>query len=188
MPPPRGYALYPFKVFCFKPVKESLQDLLDNPNFETSCEHWRKLKQNESSMSDIYDGRVWRQFNGFGDNSINFFNFPRNYGLMLNVDWFQPFKHVKNFSVGAIYLVILNLPRVERHQRKNVILAGLIPNLDSEPSTNTFLQPLVDELNEAFIGIRLRSNNVIKEFRLALIIIGCDIPAARKLCGFLGML
>lgn len=29
---------------------------------------------------------------------------------MLNIDWFQPFKYT-NYSVGAIYMTILNLPR-----------------------------------------------------------------------------
>ena len=46
---------------------------------------------------------------------------------MLNVDWFQTFKHLSNFSAGAIYLVILNLPRHLRFKGKNVILIELYP-------------------------------------------------------------
>lgn len=68
---------------------------------------------------------------------------------MLNVDWFQPFKHT-NYSVGAIYLSVLNLPREERFKRENIMLIGIIPDMKKEPPTNTFLQPLVDELNDAW--------------------------------------
>ena len=31
-----------------------------------------------------------------------------------------------------------------------------------------------------------KSPNVLKCFKMALICVGCDIPASRKLCGFLG--
>lgn len=51
------------------------------------------------------------------DESINFFNEERNYAVMLNIDWFQPFKYT-NYSVGAIYMTILNLPRHLRFKKK----------------------------------------------------------------------
>ena len=57
--------------------------------------------------------------------SKNFHQFSekRNYGLMLNVDWFQSFIHLSNFSiVGEIYLVLLNFPRHLRSLRENVVL------------------------------------------------------------------
>ena len=171
--------LVPYKVYCYKSLKENLQNLLRNPDFEDMCESWRELNHQEDSLSDVYDGRVWAEFS-------DFFNVRQNYGLMLNCDWFQPFKHVSSFSIGAIYLVILNLPRAERFKRKNVILVGLIPSMEKEPPTNSFLAPLVEELKEAWVGYQLTLNGAVKEFRLALLIIGCDIPAARKLCGFLG--
>lgn len=41
------------------------------------------------------------------EKNMIFFTVERNFGVMLNVDWFQPFKHT-NYSVGAIYLTILN--------------------------------------------------------------------------------
>lgn len=63
--------------------------------------------------------------------------------------------------------------------------------MKKEPPTNTFIQPLVNELNEAwckeFILIKSRkSKNQLKRFRLALLCVGCDVPASRKLCGFYG--
>ena len=70
---------------------------------------------------------------------------------MLNADWFQPFKHLSIFSVGAIYTVILNLPRHLRFKQENVILVGIIPEMAKEPPTNSFLNQLIEELNEAWV-------------------------------------
>lgn len=122
-----------------------------------------------------------------GDHTI-FFTEERNYGVMLNVDWFQPFKYT-NYSVGAIYLTILNLPRQERFKKRNIILIGLIPDIKSEPPTNSFIEPLVEELRIAWNGFTMNSFKCQQNpatFKVALICVGCDIPASRKLCGFLG--
>ena len=71
---------------------------------------------------------------------------------MSNVDWFQPYKHVQ-YSVGAIYLIVLNLPCNLRYYRKeNMILVGIIPG-PYEPSLgiNSFLEPLVIDLKLSFV-------------------------------------
>ena len=90
-----------------------------------------------------------------------------------------------------MYLVFLNLPREVRQGRENVLLVGVIPDMKSEPKTNTFLKPLVQELKQTwgdvfFLLYSHKSHNTLKCFKLALICVGCDIPASRKLCGFLG--
>ena len=69
---------------------------------------------------------------------------------MINVDWFQPYKHVQ-YSVCAIYLIVLNLPCNLRHRKENIILVGIIPG-PYEPSLciNSFLEPLVIDLKLSF--------------------------------------
>lgn len=54
------------------------------------------------------------------ESSLN--NKPSTYGFLLNVDWYEPFKH----SVYAIGLVLLNLPRHLRYDPQNIILCGII--------------------------------------------------------------
>ena len=77
---------------------------------------------------------------------------------MVNVDWFRPFKHRKDISVGVSYMVIMNLPRSEGFKRKNVIIVGIIPALSKEPqSLNSFLDPLVDELTVLWRGIKVKT-------------------------------
>eukprot|EP00112_Aurelia_sp_Birch-Aquarium-sp1_P011448 Seg2408.2 transcript_id=Seg2408.2/GoldUCD/mRNA.D3Y31 product="hypothetical protein" protein_id=Seg2408.2/GoldUCD/D3Y31 len=178
-------SLVPFKTYCYKPLRESLGTLLMRKDFLPLCQKWRERQLPEDVLEDVYDGQVWKDFKHFFDES------PRNLGAMLNLDWFNPYKHAA-YSVGVIYLVWLNLPRVSRFRRKNVTLIGIIPNMRHEPSTNTFLQPLVNELNEAWKdGFMLPSHGSagrLNLFKVALMCVGCDIPACRKLCGFLGKL
>ncbi len=85
-------------------------------------------------------------------------------------------------------MCVLNLPRESRYKQENVILVGLIPG-PHEPkrNINTFLRPLVNDLCKLWAGVRfdicsLKSSKVI---RCALICVACDLPAGRKICGFL---
>lgn len=159
--------------------------MVNREGFEDLCESWRNRNVPDEVLMDVYEDNVWKCFNG---GKYEFFTSKRNYGIMLNIDWFQPFKHT-NYSVGAIYLTILNLPRIERFKEKNVILVGLIPDMKSEPPTNTFIEPLVEELKQAWNGFCMKSFNSPSQpvtFKLALICVGCDVPASRKLCAFLG--
>ena len=128
---------------------------------------------------------MWQTFQQNGD---LFFNKVRNYGLMLKVDWFQPFKLLRSFSLSAIYLVILNLPRNLQFKRENVILVGIKPDKAKKHPTNSFLRPLIEKINVAWInGFRLHSLNSanVQFFHLALLCVGCDIFTSRKICGFL---
>ena len=104
---------------------------------------------------------------------------------MMNMDFFRPYKHVQ-YSVGAIYLTILNLPRNLRYKQENVIL-GLIPGPhEPELDINTYLGPLVNELLKIWDGVELIvSGGEHKTFRTALLCVACDIPACRKVCRFL---
>ena len=103
------------------------------------------------------------------------------------MDWFNPFKHTKH-SEGAIYLSIMNLPRKERFLQENIILAGVIPG-PREPSRlmNSLLNPLVKELKKLWRGVILKDyDNRPIMVRAALLYSSCDVPAGRKVCGFVG--
>lgn len=171
-------------LYCYKSLRKSLQEFVLRPGYEKLCEKWQDRDFSSDIMTDVYDGRVWKEFLETG-----YLTEPRNYGLMLNLDWFQPFDLVQ-YSVGAIYMVNLNLPRTVRFKRQNIFLCGLMPDMDHEPPTNTFLRPLVDELLEGWTsGFEMKSHESPDQpvrFKVALMCVGCDIPATRKLCGFLG--
>ena len=117
---------------------------------------------------------------------IPFLSLPNNFAFQLNVDRFRPYKHTQH-SEGAIYITVMNLPRRERFLQENIMLVGVIPG-PSEPSLhiNTFLDPLVAELKQLWKGVIMRNDMDSPILvRAALLCCSCDIPAARKVCGFL---
>ena len=138
-------------------------------------------------LADVFDGRVWKEWQYF--NGEPFLAGPRNYAFMLNVDWFQPFKH-SLYCVGALYMVLINLPRAERFKPENVFLVGIIPGPHEPKLTiNSYLQPLVAELYllwEDGITFRAHGASTAEVYHAALLCVGCDVAAARKVCRFTG--
>ena len=135
-------------------------------------------------MSDVYDGKLWKDFLQFQGTS--FLEAKNSIAFMLNIDWFQPFKH-HTYSIGVVYLAIMNLPRAVRFKRENIIVVALIPG-PTEPSKNinTYLNPLVSELRTLWNGVSFDTCDCgTQMIRCALLCIGCDLPAGRKVCGFL---
>ena len=75
-------------------------------------------------LSDIYDGSIWKEFLNYKGQL--FLSQSHNLALMLNCDWFQPYKHAQ-YSVGVLYLTALNLPRSIRFKPENILTAGITP-------------------------------------------------------------
>ena len=176
--------LYPCKVYCYKNIISSLQKFLLRPGFSDLCESTRNFANCERLMSDVYHGKIWQEFLVY--KGENFLAVPHCYGLLLNVDWFQPFEHF-TYSVGVIYLVLLNLPRSLRYKRENVILVGVIPGPAEPPlNINSYLAPMVSHLLDLWKGVDLRISETNSQLvKAALLGVSCDLPAGRKVCGFL---
>lgn len=177
---------YPLRVFCYMPLRQSLQILLNRPGFHEHCEHWKKETRESDMYVDLYDGNVWRDFQVYDGKP--FLSEPFSYGFMLNIDWLKPCKH-NTYAVGAMYLTIMNLPRTMRFKQENVILIGLIPGpKEPENDINDYLSPLVEELLQLWEGVEMSVHSFSEKVRIrsALLCVACDIPACRKVCGFLG--
>lgn len=111
---------------------------MQREGFPDLCEHWRSRQVKESVLSDMYDGEVWKNFKWH--DGTHFFDQERHYGLILNVDWFQPFKRRSDYSVGVIYFAVMTLPRSERFKFENIILGGIIPSLKVSPADSCPLE------------------------------------------------
>ena len=79
------------------------------------------------------------------------------------------------------------LERHLRYKRENIIIVGILPG-PHEPSRNinSFLEPLVTELLEFWSGKELcvYGTGTKQKVRCALLCVSCDLPAGRKVCGF----
>ncbi|GET54363.1 uncharacterized protein LOC107327733 [Rhizophagus irregularis DAOM 181602=DAOM 197198] len=113
-------------------------------------------------------------------------------GLMLNLDWFQPYDSTI-YSIGVIYAAICNLPRDIRFRRENLLTLGILPGPKevSLHKVNHYLAPIVNELETLWAGLTLNRTYECengKRVRGALILVSCDIPATRKICGHVSAL
>lgn len=179
---------YPFKVYCCNSVINQTEPLLKRPAFPDKCEHWRQREKVDGIYADVYDGKVWQDFLEY--KGKNFLNEERSLAFAVNVDWFQPFARRSDVSVGVIYLALLNLPREERFKWQNIIVAGIVPDMEKIPkSLNPFLEPLVDEFQTFWNpGVRLHTSKSIipLKYCAAIRCAAADLPAVRKLCGLKG--
>ena len=166
----------PIKVYS---IASSISTILSRPGTLQACESWRNRDIFPGFYGDIYNGRVWQQFH----NTV-FFSQPYSYGLLLNVNWFEPFEH-SVYAVGVVFMSLLNRPRHVRYNQENVILCGLIPG-PKEPSlnVNSFLEPLIEDLLLLWRGKEVDLPSGTIRMRAALICIFCDSPAMRKVGGF----
>ena len=140
-------------------------------------------------LTDVYDGKLWKDWMQIND--VPFLRVPGNLMLMLNLDWFQPYKH-SPYSVGVIYLVIQNLPRRLRFKPENIIIVATIPG-PREPSCddlNPYLDCMVDDLLVLWKEVAMKTPSAYLQtrcIRAALVYVSCDLPATRKVCGFYGI-
>ena len=173
----------PFKEFIYQSPSKGLSKLINKDDFFLKCQAWKDRKVGDGEMGDVYDGNMWQNFNRCNK---NFLDSAESILFALNIDWFQPFEH-STHSVGVMYLTVLNLPREMRNREENVIVVGIIPGPKEPKKTcNSFLRPLVGDLLELWDGLWLGEGKNRRKFRAALLCVCCDVPATRKVGGFMG--
>ncbi|EIE77528.1 hypothetical protein RO3G_02232 [Rhizopus delemar RA 99-880] len=158
-----GSSLKPVLEFPYNSIVETLKKFFVRPNFETEIEQWRGRYVEEGVLYDIYDGRL---------------------------SWGAICDDGMHYSCGGVYLTINNLPRSSRMKVSNIILVGMIPG-PGEPTDDqlqNFLRPMIAELNTLYGGMMMPTyqNRNGEMVRVALMSVNCDIPAARKVAGFMG--
>lgn len=101
--------LTPQKVFYYKSLKEILCEKMVSPEFRKLTELWRTRTK---TYDDVYDFNAWKK-------NEDFLKYPNNLGLMLHMDFLNPKGRTrKKYSVGVLYVSILNLPRRLRFKKR----------------------------------------------------------------------
>ena len=179
------YKFRPRKVYCYSGIKKGISMLMKKPKFWELCTQWRKnFRLDNPILTDIYSGKVWKDFLDYQGKP--FLNNDCTIALTFNCDWFQPYDHTP-YSVGALYMVVMNLPRTLRYKIEYCIFVGIIPG-PKEPKDvlNSYLGPMVQELLELWTGCWLGRGNEKRFVRAALLCVSCDVPASRKVAGVVG--
>ena len=182
----------PVRKYLYQNMKEWMAALLTREGFEEKVD--RDLSPNHGGeMHDIWDAPELHNFKG-PDGSL--FIKPGlvegRYIFSLCMDGFNPYQSKeagKKVSVGAIYMVCLNLPPELRYRLENIFLVAIIPG-PTEPSThqiNHLLKPLIDDLLDFWEpGVMMASTPKFPSGRLvrcAVIPLVCDLPAAKQMAG-----
>jgi hypothetical protein len=181
---------------------ESIKRLFATPGFADAVRHYQdrpKLvrrdedKTEEVGMQDVFDGSMWRELRtakvAAGEAAEEeMLGTDCNLGLSLFFDGFQRNKRGVH-SVHNLQLVILNLPREERHQLENILLWSVVQGPGGVPDAQQLLGCLVDELlplakDGIDVCIPLGDGKIEKKtVRVILVDVRCDLPATAAITG-----
>lgn len=186
---------FPTRTFLYHDMKAWLANMLSRQDIEVHADRdvFATSSNTTTELRDIWDGKVFKEFKGpDGESFIQPGSREGRYVFSLCMDGFNPFvmkEAGKKVSIGAIYMVLLNLPVDIRYRVENMFLVGIIPG-PREPSLeqiNHVLRPLVDDLLRFWEpGVFIKQTAQYVEGRLcraALIPVVCDLPAARQVSG-----
>jgi hypothetical protein len=184
----------PIKSFVSFDFKDWFAGLLSRPGYEERMDNaWQSKPSKDGIMHDIFDGEYIRNFKGPDGRSFSLGGEEGHYVFSLSVDFFNPYTNKqsgKKSTVGLISAVCLNLPPSMRYKPENMFLSGVIPGPKEPPLTalNPYLKPLIDDLVDFWeTGVKFSRTYNYKSgqlVRCALLLLVCDLPAARKAAGY----
>ncbi|EJD34023.1 hypothetical protein AURDEDRAFT_42911, partial [Auricularia subglabra TFB-10046 SS5] len=161
----------PIRVFNYQTVASWIGKLLSRPGIEETMEQYvaSALRADDSRIFDAWQAPLFRQLK-WGKRRAHH---ELRLVFSLSVDWFTAHAHHgaggKSWSVGAIYLVCMNLPPKLRYLPQNVFLFGMIPGPTKPVGTavDCFIDVLVKELHVLFDhGVFLARTHLFPSGRL----------------------
>lgn len=168
----RNTLLKPIKIYCYKPLTNSLLEMLSRPGM---------LDTVISGEVDQLKTYLWLQ----GMKKI--WKKPFFWFLWINFKY-RLFSTIsaQQYSAG-VYLALLNLPPHLCYTQENII-CGLIPG-PKQPSKhiNSFLEILVYELQQLWKDVQISIGGVNIKMLAVLLCLACDSPAVRKTAGFVAV-
>ncbi|KAH8082679.1 hypothetical protein HD553DRAFT_343440 [Filobasidium floriforme] len=181
------------------------EDDLVAPGDAEPLDKERPFLDPKETMHDISDGAAWRYGLAGGRRYVDMDNRAHDrtehpqekrhvgqyHGLqiVINCDWFAV-KGVIGSSVGVVYAAIANLPIHMRYKKRYTAILGVIPGPKEPPGLcfNKALEPIVRDLQLCERGFKIELPRFPDAFVSAqVLLISCDLPAARKMTGAMGL-
>ncbi|QRV79766.1 Transposase family tnp2 [Ceratobasidium sp. AG-Ba] len=178
----------PRRVFQYLPLIPRLVTMYRDRRTAHTLGYRARREVRPDTYADIFDGahyRALRQRNVLiGGNPLGYqyFSSPTDIALGLSTDGFGPFKSRKQ-TCWPLLAFNYNLPPSIRHRLENLLCLGVIPGPTSPKELDTFLAPLVQELEELARGVPAYDAESDRPFCLRGYLIVCfgDMPAIAKL-------
>ncbi|KAG8939771.1 hypothetical protein FRC04_005977 [Tulasnella sp. 424] len=175
--------------YPFRHPFNCITSLMSRPDIEVLIEG--NIADMEQVSLDLWDSEFFSNF--LGPDNLPFFNGATRLAFALAIDWFNPYRNMeakKKWSIGAIYLICLNLPPHHRFRTENVFLVGVIPG-PREPSleqVNHFIAPIISAFQTLWDpGLWVPATSLHPDGRLVRAIIAlliADLLGARHMAGF----
>ena len=180
-----GRRKIPEKVLRHFPLIPRLQRMFISKKQSEEVQ-WHKLKRQpvDNELRHPADGEAWKDFD---DIHKDFAADARNIRLGLATDGFNPFGNMSNsYSMWPVFVVPYNLPPWACMDQSNFMMTLLIPGPSSPGKDfDVFMEPLIEELQLLWQGVRTYDAMSPEKFDLRAAIIWCihDYPALHTLSG-----
>nr|XP_051202656.1 uncharacterized protein LOC127316300 [Lolium perenne] len=180
-----GKKRIPAKVLRHFPLTPRLKRMFISEKGSEEVQ-WHKIKRQpvDNELSHPADGDAWKDFD---DTYKDFAADARNIRLGIATDGFNPFGNMSNsYSMWPVFVVPYNLPPWACMDQSNFMMTLLIPGPESPGKDfDVFMEPLVEELQQLWMGVRTYDALSRDKFDLHAAIIWCihDFPALHTLCG-----
>ncbi|GET54740.1 hypothetical protein GLOIN_2v1625072 [Rhizophagus irregularis DAOM 181602=DAOM 197198] len=91
-----GIIAEPRMIYPKPSIRQQLSMLYQRPGFEDMLKLSGVQRERVNIYSDIYDGNVWKTFSFDGSPFFTSETATTNLGLLVNLDWFQPFTYTQH--------------------------------------------------------------------------------------------
>jgi hypothetical protein len=181
------------RSFQYIPIIPRLIALYRNPTMARKMRHRSRREVAADSIADIFDGDFYRQLCGrrvtVGAETLKhrYFSKPTDVALGLSTDGFGPFKSRKH-TCWPLIIFNYNLPPSIRTQLEHIMCIGVIPGPNAPKELTTYLEPLIDELEDLARGIPAFDTVGGHTFALRAYLLAAfgDMPAVAKLMSMKG--
>lgn len=179
--------------FQYIPIIPRLRNLFRDPVMARKLRYRSNRQAAPNSIADIFDGEYYNRLLGqrvvVGAETLEhrYFSSPTDLALGLSTDGFGPFKSRKQ-TCWPLILFNYNLPPTIRNQLQNILCVGVIPGPQAPKDLTTYLEPLIDELEDLAKGVPAFDPVDGHSFKLRAYLLACfgDMPAVAKLMAMKG--
>ncbi|QRV82351.1 Transposase family Tnp2 protein [Ceratobasidium sp. AG-Ba] len=176
------------RTFLYIPLIPRLVNMYRDPSTARILGYRAEREPGPDTISDIFDGTHYNKLCGRRVSvrgqplDHNFFSSPTDIALGLSTDGFGPF-HKDRQTCWPLLVFNYNLPPAIRHRLENLLCLGVVPGPCSPKEIDTFLAPLIDELEELARGVPAFDGQHMRPFCLRAYLLTCfgDMPAVAKL-------